>query len=59
MHEICTISRMPGIENNFVQIIHLQKKINELRELPVLEINEIHKHYNKKWAEIYTNMIKK
>lgn len=59
MHEIYTISRMPGIENNFVQIIHLQKKINELRELPVLEINAIQKHYNKKWAEIYTNMIKK
>ena len=50
---------MPGIEDNSVQIIHLQNKINELRELPVLEINAIHKHYNKKWAEIYKNMIKK
>ena len=59
MHEIYTISRMPGIEDNSVQIIHLQNKINELRELPVLEINAIHKHYNKKWAEIYKNMIKK
>ena len=59
MHEIYTISRMPGIEDISVQIIDLQNKINELRELPVLEINAIHKHYNKKWAEIYKNMIKK
>lgn len=59
MHEICTISRMPGIEDNSVQIMHLQNKINKLREIPVLEINAIHKRCNKKWAEIYANMIKK
>lgn len=59
MHEICTIIKMPDIENSSLQIEHLQDKIRELREIPVLEINAIDKHYNKQWAEIYANIIKK
>lgn len=58
MEEIHTIVKMPDIESNPIQIEHLQKKISEMRELPVLEINAIHKHYNKQWTELYESMIK-
>ena len=59
MQEIYTITQMPDVENNSIQIKYLQNKISELREIPILEINAIHKHCNKQWAEIYTKIIQK
>lgn len=59
MHEICTIVKMPDIENSPLQIEHLQNKIEKLREIPILEINAIHNRYNKKWEDLYIQIIRK
>lgn len=59
IHEMDTIKKIPDIENNPVQIIHYQQKINELRAIPIFEINAVHKYYSKKWTEMYSKIINK
>lgn len=47
---------LPGISQNNEQLEKLQELINRRRELPVLEMNWIHKKNAKKWSEKYEDI---
>lgn len=56
--ELDNIASIPGISQNPAQLLHLQKKIDSRRELPVLELNLLHKKNSKSYSESYAQISK-
>ena len=52
------IISLPGVEDNREQINYLQTLINSRREIPVLEINALHKRLVKSWSELLEQITK-
>lgn len=57
--DLKTIKAVPHIADNPEALSHLQEKINQRRELQVLEINAIHKRFAKSWSELYAETSKR
>ena len=53
-----TLIKTPDISKNASQLEYLQRIINDRRQIPVLEMNLIHKKHSKEWSETYGHVSK-